>query len=81
MGGPASTETTCLTLQKKRERSDSSIQYAQDLRLEQATEPPPTFPFLESQCQRALFWREFSSCQENYAARKVIAYGRRGRGI
>jgi hypothetical protein len=35
-----------------------------------ATEPPPTFPFLESQCQRAALRHELSLCQRSKAARK-----------
>jgi hypothetical protein len=37
----------------------SSICFAQSLRIELAIEPPPTFPFLESQCQRAHFGVNF----------------------
>jgi hypothetical protein len=40
-----------------------------------ATEPPPTFPFLESQCQRAAFWHELSLCQRSGAARKIVPAG------
>ena len=58
-------------LQKKRERSECSIQCAQGLRPGHATEPPPTFPFLESQCQRARRWRDLPSCQRRITARKA----------
>ncbi len=40
-----------------------------------ATEPPPTFPFLESQCQRAAFQREFSFWQRSNTARKASPAG------
>src|SRR5579864_129107 len=38
-----------------------------------ATEPPPTFPFLESQCQRAALRHEISLCLRSKAARKTVA--------
>ena len=40
-----------------------------------ATEPPPTFPFLESQCQRAALRHELSLCQRSNAARKNVPAG------
>src|SRR5260370_11519151 len=44
-------------------------------------EPPPTFPFLESQCQRAPTKGEFSFCSRWSAARKKRPAERRGRGL
>src|SRR5215467_6976890 len=44
-------------------------------------EPPPTFPFLESQCQRAPTKGEFSFCSRWNAARKTRPAKRRGRGL
>jgi hypothetical protein len=38
-----------------------------------ATEPPPTFPFLESQCQRAALRHELLLCQRSSAARKIVS--------
>jgi hypothetical protein len=38
-----------------------------------ATEPPPTFPFLESQCQRAALRHELLLYRRSKAARKVGA--------
>ncbi len=40
-----------------------------------ATEPPPTFPFLKSQCQRARLKHEFPSCQRRNTARKASPAG------
>lgn len=63
MEEPVSTETTCHLLEE-RERSECSIGYAQDLRPGQATEPPPTFPFLDSQCQRAVSGTKFHHARD-----------------
>ena len=70
----------CILLEE-RERSDSSIRLLKAFALSRATEPPPTFPFLDSQCQRAGLWRELPSCQRRRTARKVEPNGRRGRGV
>jgi hypothetical protein len=43
-----------------------------DLHPRTATEPPPTFPFLESQCQRAALRHELLICQRSSAARKIV---------
>jgi len=48
---------------------DSVVQSLSALNM--ATEPPPTFPFLESQCQRTRQRREISSCQRRNTARKT----------
>ena len=46
----------CLTEERE---PRSSILFARFLRIGLAIEPPPTFPFLESQCQRADLARIF----------------------
>jgi hypothetical protein len=61
---------------EERELRNGSIHCAHDAGLttetiREATEPPPTFPFLESQSQRAVFRREFSFWQRNNTARKA----------
>jgi hypothetical protein len=57
---------------EERERSECSIRFARGLTHEHATEPPPTFPFLESQCQRAALRHELLLCQRSNAARKIV---------
>jgi hypothetical protein len=65
---------------EERELRNGSIHCAHDAGLttetiREATEPPPTFPFLESQCQRAAFRREFSFWQRSDTARKASPAG------
>jgi hypothetical protein len=47
--------------------------FARELSSTGATEPPPTFPFLESQCQRAALRHELLLCQRSNTARKDVA--------
>jgi hypothetical protein len=48
---------SCL-IAEERERSECSIGLPVSTHSRAATEPPPTFPFLESQCQRAALRHE-----------------------
>jgi len=60
---------SCL-IAEERERSECSIGLPVSSYSRAATEPPPTFPFLESQCQRAALRHELSLCQRSKATRK-----------
>jgi len=60
---------SCL-IAEERERSECSIGLPVRSYSRAATEPPPTFPFLESQCQRAALRHELLLCQRSKAARK-----------
>ena len=53
----------CILLEE-RERSDGSIHYVQSFRFERDDKPPPTFPFLESQCQRAVSGTNFHHARD-----------------
>ena len=81
------THRTCMSLCLAEEREQStlcSIHYAPKLialDTRGKPKPPPTFPFLESQCQRARIQGEISFCQRWIAARKKCARERRGRGL
>ena len=48
---------------------------------ELAIEPPPTFPFLESQCQRAAFEREFFILPETKHRPQGVAQRAARRGV
>ena len=60
---------------EERELRNGSIHLRIAFAIREATEPPPTFPFLESQCQRAAFRREFSFWQRSDTARKASPAG------
>ena len=60
---------------EERELRNGSIHLRIAFAIREATEPPPTFPFLESQCQRAAFRREFSFWQRSNTARKASPAG------
>jgi hypothetical protein len=62
---------------EERERSECSIGTAQAC-ARAATEPPPTFPFLESQCQRAPLKANFHSSRDGNRPQDRQAIGRRG---
>jgi len=60
---------------EERELRNGSIHLRIAFAMRDATEPSPTFPFLESQCQRAAFRREFSFWQRSNTARKASPAG------
>jgi len=64
-------EHTCLSLQKNASFEMARFIVRMTCVIRDATEPSPTFPFLESQCQRAVFRREFSFWQRNNTACKA----------
>jgi len=73
-------KTLILQSRQKNASLELDLEFAR-LSPDVAIKPPPTFPFLESQCQRAILGRELPSCQRSNTARKTVPSGRRGRGI
>jgi len=65
-------------MQEEREQFSVVARLVSGLASAWLAEPPPTFPFLESQCQRAVSKRELPFCQRRNAVRKVVPSGRRG---
>src|SRR5665213_2292374 len=65
-------------MQEEREQFSVVARLVNGLSSAWLAEPPPTFPFLESQCQRAVSEHELSFCQRRNTARKVGPNERRG---
>src|SRR5579862_1901069 len=66
-------DSCLLLLLKNASVRNAGLVMPADFRPRTATEPPPTFPFLESQCQRAAFRHELLLCQRSNTARKTVA--------